>query len=167
MLTVYLDMDGVLADFDKKTLELIGKQLRDFPTSKEGWDAISHVQNIYEILDPMPDANQLVEGVFELQRQFNYNFDIGVLTAIPRIGSVPNARLHKRAWIQRYYPELIFNFNIGPHAVHKQLHARKGDVLIDDSEKNIPQWNSVGGFGIFHTSAEKSLAELEQYLRNI
>lgn len=165
-MTVYLDMDGVLADFDKKTIELIGKRLRDFPTSKEGWAAIEHVQNIYEILEPMPDADKLVNGVFRLQEKFRYNFDIGVLTAIPRVGTIPDAKIHKRDWILKYYPELIYNFNIGPHAVDKQKHCRPGDVLIDDSEKNIPQWNDASGYGIFHTSAENSLSLLEEYLAN-
>lgn len=164
MLTVYLDMDGVLADFDKKTIELIGKRLRDFPTSKDGWDAINHVPEIYSLLEPMPDADELVAGVFQLQQL--YRFNIGVLTAIPRIGRIPDAKIHKRNWIEIYYPKLLRDFNIGPYAVDKQKHCRKGDVLIDDSEKNIPQWNDAGGYGILHTSAEKSLAELEQYLRN-
>lgn len=165
MLTVYLDMDGVLADFDAKTIELIGKRLYDFPTSKEGWDAINHVPEIYSLLEPMPDADELVNGVFGL-RQF-HEFNVGVLTAIPKIGRIPDAKIHKRRWIEIYYPKLLNDFNIGPHAQDKQKHCRAGDVLIDDSGKNIPQWNAAGGYGILHTSASKSLSELEQYLKNI
>ena len=165
MLTVYLDMDGVLADFDKKTIELIGKMLREFPTSKEGWDAMADHRNIYELLEPMPDAVELVNGVITLCKVHNVNY--GVLTAIPKIGKIPDAKIHKVKWIKNTFPELSHNFNIGPHAQHKQFHAREGDVLIDDSELNIPQWNDAGGYGILHTSAKRSLVLLENYLVNV
>lgn len=166
MLTVYLDMDGVLADFDKKAIELVGKRLYDFPTSKEGWDAINHVPEIYSLLEPMPDADELVNGVFQLQSDYDYCFNVGVLTAIPKIGRIPDAKIHKREWIRNYYPALLMDFNIGPHAVDKQKHCRPGDVLIDDSGMNIPQWNNAGGYGILHTSAVISLVKLEDYLKN-
>jgi 5'(3')-deoxyribonucleotidase len=165
MRTLYLDMDGVLADFDKKSIELLGKRLKDFPDSQSGWAAMIQHQNIYDILDPMPDARDLVNGVFDIRETFD--FEIAILTAIPRVGSIPDARLHKRQWILRHFPELIFNFNIGPHAKHKQFHARAGDVLIDDSELNIPQWIDKGGYGILHTSAEDSLMKLELYLKSL
>lgn len=165
MLTVYLDMDGVLADFDKKSIELIGKPLRLFPDSKSGWEAMHPHKNIYEILDKMEDADELVDGVFTLKEK--YNFNVGVLTAIPKIGKIPNAKIHKVAWIEKHYPRLSSNFNIGPHAQHKQFHARKGDVLIDDSTMNIPQWNDAGGYGILHTSAKLSLELLANYFRSI
>ncbi len=35
MLTVYLDMDGVLANFDKKIIELTGTQWNDLKSSAD------------------------------------------------------------------------------------------------------------------------------------
>ena len=159
---VYLDMDGVLADFDGKTIELIGKRLRDFPDSQSGWDAMAPHLDIYGKLDKMPDADDLIDGVVELQ-EF-YPFSIGVLTALPKMLRVPFAEVHKKQWLSRNYPFLLANFNIGPHAVDKQKHCQPYDVLIDDSELNVPQWIAKGGCGILHTDAATSLDQLQKFL---
>lgn len=160
---VWLDMDGVLADFDKKSIELIGKRLSDFPDSASGWAAMNTHKDIYSILEPMPDAKDLVVGIKQLTEK--HGFKVGVLTAIPKFGRIPDAEIHKKKWIDKYYPHLLDNFRIGPHAVNKQEHCIPGDVLIDDSTMNIPQWNARGGFGILHTSAAQSLSILDKYLK--
>lgn len=164
-LRVNIDMDGVLADFDRFAIEILGHKFDLFPTSQAAWDAMKDHQDIYLKLQPMPDANELVRGIYDLRDE--YEFHIAILTAIPKIGRIPLAALHKRIWLDQWFPELNFDFNIGPHAEHKQLHCIVGDVLIDDSDKNIPQWNSRDGYGILHTSAAKSLAELEAYLKEV
>lgn len=163
-MTVYVDMDGVLADFNIKTKELIGKSLDDFATSAEGWAAMENHKDIYSLLSRMPDANNLVDGILGLRCYYPFNLE--VLTAIPKIGRIPFAKQHKIAWINKFYPGVFSSFNIGPHAEHKQYHCVEGDVLIDDSVRNIPQWNSKGGFGILHTSAKESLEQLSAYLND-
>jgi hypothetical protein len=164
-ITVYLDCDGVLADFNRYAIEKLGKMFNTFPDSQSAWDAMHKHQNVYMDLEPMPDAFDLVKGVFELKKDFG--FRVGVLTAIPKIGRIPEARQHKIYWILKHFPELRENFAIGPHAEHKQYHCRAGDVLIDDSQKNIPQWNSKSGFGILHTSASQSISELSYYFNEL
>jgi len=161
-LTVYLDMDGVLADFDRFVLEKTGRLFGSYEHSQDAWNSINSHKDIYMHLEPMSDAQELVNGVFKLKEV--YGFRVGVLTAIPKIGRIPDAKHHKIYWILKHFPELSRNFNIGPHAEHKQYHCRVGDVLIDDAERNIPQWNSKDGFGILHKTAEKSLEELNRYL---
>lgn len=162
MITIFLDMDGVLADFDSKSIELIGKRLRDFPDSASGWLAMNEHQNIYRILDKMTDADELVDGVFKLVKQ--YNSTVAVLTAIPKFGKIIDAKRHKLQWLNEHFPTLLYDFNIGPWAQDKYKHCNRGDVLIDDSELNIPQWQNAGGHGILHTDAKSSLIQLEKYL---
>ena len=36
------------------------------------------------------------------------------------------------------------------------------NILIDDNEKNIEEWNKQGGAGILHTSADSSILELQK-----
>jgi len=112
------------------------------------------------MLEPMCDANELVKGVFEFAIQYGYN--VGVLTAIPKLGRLPDCVAHKQEWLAEHFPVLTHNFNIGPHAIDKQLHAKPGDVLIDDSHLNIPQWEAAGGIGILHRNASDSLVQLFQ-----
>lgn len=161
--TIFLDMDGVLADFDAKIVELLGVKLGSFSTSAAGWDAIApYKHELFSQLEPMPDAYELYDGVRELA--YTNKMDVAVLTAIPKYGRMPYARIQKYEWIQDFFPEIGHRFNIGPYAEHKQLHCIPGDILIDDNLMNIEQWNSVGGFGIYHTSALDSLKQLEAIL---
>ncbi len=171
ILNIWIDMDGVLADFDAATIALIGQCLYSYPDSETGWAALGeHRLNIYQNLPKMPDADDLIEGVQSLINEFsspNLRINQGILTAIPQKGRVPKAVNHKINWIFDRYPHLVREFNIGPFAIDKQTHCLPGDVLIDDSDLNVPQWAARGGKGILHRSAEESLAELRKYLSSI
>ena len=161
--TIFLDMDGVLSDLDKHVRKLIGKSLHEFGSSQEGWDAVQpYKDNFFTDMDPMPDAHNLVQGVLDIAGQFD--LAISVLTAVPKIGRMPTARIQKHYWIDEHFPEFSGSFNIGPHAQHKQFHCIPGDILIDDNIQNIVQWDNVGGYGIYHSSAEDSLAKLRKHL---
>lgn len=161
--TIYLDLDGVLADFDARIKNLLGKPLEEYSTSQEGWDALEPFKpNFFAWLEPMRDAYDLYRGVLSLALLNQY--EVAVLTAIPKIGRMPFAKQDKKEWVTEYFPKLACNFNIGPHAEHKQYHCTVGDVLIDDSIRNIDQWRSVGGYGILHTSAKDSLQQLKEIL---
>ena len=161
---IYLDMDGVIADFDGYIIRQLGKPFRELGSSQEAWQAVSpYTHEIYAVLEPMADAETLVNGVIELANAHEY--DIGILTAVPKLHRVPMSKTHKIEWLQRHFPMLLNNFNIGPYAEHKQYHCLPGDVLIDDSHLNIPQWIERGGIGILHISAGDSLARLAQSLQ--
>lgn len=160
---IYLDMDGVIADFDGYIIRQLGKPFRKLGSSQEAWQAVRpYTHELYAVLEPMPDAETLVNGVIELANVHDY--DIGILTAVPKLHRVPMAKTHKIEWLRRHFPMLLNNFNIGPWAEHKQYHCLPGDVLIDDSTMNIPQWNDRGGVGILHVSATDSLKLLRKAL---
>jgi len=159
--TIYLDLDGVIADFDGYCISIIGKTLSDFPDSESGWAALGFDKyTMFRHLKPMADSKHLVESVLSLASEHNYN--VGILTAIPKIGRVPYAKFHKKEWVSNNFPELVENFNIGPFAEDKQKHCAWGDILIDDSKLNIPQWINAGGIGILHTSANDSVQQLNK-----
>lgn len=163
MRTVYLDMDGVLADFDSYCVKLIGKLPKEFPTSSEGWRALGeHKYTMYKNLDPMPGAAELVRYVTSLSRE--YNFTIGILTAVPKIGTVPLAKQHKVEWLIKYFPQLLYDFNIGPWAQDKYKHCIGNDILIDDSKMNIDQWNKVNGCGVLYQNNEQTFLDLKNIL---
>ena len=161
---IYLDMDGVLANFDKLMMATFNKHFDEIGRdSQDRWNIISEaLPLLYRHLDKMSGADDLVVGTFALAEQYGYG--VGVLTAIPRLGKIPNVVTHKRLWVQERYPQLLTDFNIGPHAIHKQQFAKPGHVLIDDSSLNIDQWNAAGGFGILHTDAQDSLTKLKHFL---
>jgi len=97
MITVFLDMDGVLADFDKRILEITGRSWSDLDSSEKQWKDLEQYQDFYRHLDQMPDASDLVNGVFNLKEV--YPIRIAVLTAIPKRQIMVSAATDKAKWI--------------------------------------------------------------------
>ncbi len=149
---IFLDMDGVLCDFDGAVAKQCG--------SKEKWadDWSKLPSNFFEVLPKLPDADLLVDYVRGL-------FDIHILTAIPKRGQYDGARVQKYKWC-------LDHLKIYPSKIHvcfweeKQYYAAEENLspnlLIDDSERNCTQFKAKGGIAILHTSAENSIRELQQ-----
>lgn len=145
-------MDGVIADFHNTANKLLGHDWK-LEVEKPNWGALSKIENLYEVLEPMPDARELWEF---LQRSFD---DVQILTAIPKRAHFPEAVNHKRAWVNKHFGAVRVNF--GPYAFDKQFHCRPGDILIDDTSINCDQWTKAGGRAILHTSAVDTITLLK------
>lgn len=147
---LYLDMDGVLADFDKRAAEVFGMPPREFEDrfgEPEFWRRLYETPDFFATFDPMPDAFDLWEATKHITPI--------VLTGIPR-GEW--AVEQKRRWIAQ---------TLGPHVEvitcasrHKAKYCRPGDVLIDDRPQYAHLWEAAGGVFIVHTDAASSLAAL-------
>ena len=110
----------------------------------------------------MEDARDLVSFVEKVAKVHHYS--VGILTALPKMKVVPKAEQHKKEWLAKYFPQLLVDFNIGPYAVNKQEFCQEGYILIDDSVKNIPQWNAKGGIGILHKNANSTIRKLKNHV---
>jgi 5'(3')-deoxyribonucleotidase len=141
----FIDLDGVLADFDAFVLKNMGRTFnhQDGPADTQMWDFLSSVENMYFKLEPTPYAFKL----FDLVMENDPNAEI--LTAIPRRTSMPSAEQDKRDWVKKYFGDIPVN--IGPYSKDKWKHADCGDILIDDRKDNIEAWVTKGeGVGILH-----------------
>lgn len=150
-MVVYLDMDGVIADFVGAALRLHeypnlfseprckGKfdleKLLDISVSKF-WKPINECDNFWrERIYKTEDANEIVafaEGIGET----------AILTA-PSLGN--NCIPGKIAWVQREYPQ--FSRRIA-FSGEKGLFASPRHILIDDKDSNILEFNRMGGKGL-------------------
>ena len=161
--TIHLDMDGVLADFDKFVLKNMGRTFdhQSGPgADKEMWDFLGGVDRLYFQLEPTPYAFKL----WELAQSTGAAVEI--LTAIPRRSSMPNAEQDKIEWIEKYFGK-GHKVKIGPFSRDKWLHAKINDILIDDRTDNIRDWTIKGkGIGILHLYGdfEDTKQKLKQYL---
>lgn len=158
---IYLDQDGVMADFEGWAFQVIGPDWKE-EIDKDNWGRFADYPDIYKILPLMEGALPLYRGCVEIMGNKN---QVQILTAIPNraLRVFPHAPQHKIEWAEgNIDPDLRVHF--GPFAQHKQFHFKHpGDILIDDMAQNIEQWRSVGGFGIVHTSAVQTLRELRAH----
>ena len=147
MATIFLDMDGVVADFDKYANEILGYSTpggKRYPL--EDWAKISANPRFYRHLDVCLGAELLVNKVRQLAKLYGY--DVKFLTAIPRQNDVPWAFWDKIKWIEARWPKIPVWF--GPHSNEKCQHCRPDDILIDDRPSNIEEWRAAGGKAILH-----------------
>lgn len=163
---VFLDSDGVLADFDKLAGEILGMPSRDFERVKHDgnsgpmWAELYAYEDFFYHLPKMPDADALVEGVRSL------GFEPIVLTGIPSKEGSDWAIGQKLRWYEKHFPDLQV---ICCKSKDKFLHMVKDkhNVLIDDWEQHKHLWENAGGTFIVHTSALNSLTQLQKLILDI
>jgi 5'(3')-deoxyribonucleotidase len=158
MTTLYLDMDGVVADFDEYAAQTLGvpPSLGIYP--EEIWYKLASNQRLYRDLVKTSYADQLVEECRDLALTKDYNLKF--LTAVPKGNDVPWAFYDKVVWAQSYFPDIPVFF--GPFSKDKHVHCRPGDILIDDRLSNIDEWRAAGGIAIRHVSIDATLYELSR-----
>lgn len=153
MSTLFVDLDGVLADFDAgyfQRFNLVADKVAD----TVDWDRVRDTPHFYRDLPPMHDAMDLWNAVKWLSPT--------ILTGVP--SSVPEALDNKREWVTRWLGDVPM---IGCKSKDKSLHIqRPGDILIDDWEKYKHLWLERGGRWITHVSASESLKQLATLLRS-
>ncbi len=156
---VYLDMDGVLADFDQRFRDISGMEPREFENkygTKAFWNLIDEENKIkfWVGIPVMSGASDLVDAVKD------YNYEL--LTS-------PSAKkqsyLGKILWVKNHTgdvfpskPRINFKKAKEKHLVKPQL--TKTDILIDDREDTIGRWNAAGGTGIIYKNISQVLNDL-------
>ncbi len=150
MRQLYLDCDGVLADFDAGAQKLLGMKPRAFQ-ERYGpgrmWARFASAPDFYGTLPLMPGALELFEAVRYLHPV--------ILTGLPR-GNW--AAPQKVRWAAEHFPGTRI---ITCMAVDKRNHAKQGDVLVDDTLKHAHLWEGVGGIFVHHRTVAETLRALE------
>lgn len=144
---IFVDMDGVLADFDAHHEAVFGVR-PDKVADNVDWSAVRAVEDFYLNIPPMDDLPMLWWALGK--------YSPIVLTGVP--WSVAEAADNKRAWVRKH---------LGAHvqvrccrSSEKCHHAVPGDILIDDWEKYKHLWINAGGRWITHRSAYETIREL-------
>jgi len=152
--TLFLDLDGVLADFDAGVRKILGKSPSELP-EKEMWPILARTKNFYANLDWMPDGKEF----FKKMR----NENPVIVTGVPW-GNWADAQ--KIAWCKR---ELGHEVRVITCKSKEKGRAamdfiKDGEipVLVDDRIKAREGWLDIGGIFILHTGAKTSLEELTQ-----
>lgn len=160
---IELDSDGVLVDLDLHIKDVYGKRLSEMDDTEGLIMWRDHfTPEWFRHAKPMADYRVLLDYCLE-------NFkNVGVLTALPyhRKDMAEESKATKIAWYADRRIEVPIKF--GPYAIDKQKHCTgPKHVLIDDSVKNICQWQAAGGCAILHDNAKSSVEQLKQFAQSV
>jgi beta-phosphoglucomutase-like phosphatase (HAD superfamily) len=148
---IYLDMDGVIADFNKRYKEIYGMLPKEAERHKKFEnlfrDAIKN--NIFADLDPMPGAMDLIEYL----RKASVPTQILSSTARPEVHD--EVAKQKMIWLQKH--GITFNPIFVPGKRLKKQYAAPDSLIIDDTEVVIDDWVGAGGCAIWHKDVPSTI----------
>jgi hypothetical protein len=147
---LFLDCDGVLADFDSTATELLGMPPRKFEARhgpRRFWQRIAGHEDFFFKLPLLPDARLLWDAVAHLQPV--------ILTGLP-VGNW--AAPQKMRWAAKHFPGA--RMITTPARAKREHMERPGDILVDDLLKYRALWEEAGGVFVHHRSAQDTLDRL-------
>ena len=153
---LFLDADGVLADFDFGVRRLLGMRPKDYIAAHGRaafWKQLARDPNFYGSLPELPDARVLFDAVKHLKPT--------ILTGLP-LGNW--AAPQKVQWAAEHFPGTKI---ITTMARDKYRHMTGMDVLVDDRADHRDKWEAAGGTFIHHKNARDSLAQLAEFYPSV
>ena len=158
--TVFLDMDGVLADFFGAFAKL---------ANVEHWKQMDS-QRLQGVLDKivgsdyfakLPKTNAC-DSIVEMAIDFAGSYSI---LSSPLRGDIANSTKHKRAWvIDNLSPQPAKTIIVRDKSQYALLNGVQ-NILIDDRENNIHKWQEAGGYGIKYQANENDLSVISGALK--
>ena len=153
--TIYLDMDGVLVDFDKQFENISGMPPREYEKihGADGfWGLIDDPKRgggvgYWRGMEWMPGGEEL------------YNFASKhphFLLSSPSRSEL--SRIGKRMWRKDKTPNTKL---ILARSYNKKNYADENSILIDDRKDTIDSWIKAGGIGIHYTSSQDAIRQLK------
>ena len=150
---IYCDLDEVLVDFRRGADAAVGGDFVKMDKD-DRWNKVNQTKGFWANLGWKPNAKRL--------HDFIIKYNPHVLSAYT--GRDPTSKVGKMKWLKK-------NANFKRGNIHLVLRSQKKDfattdekpnVLIDDYDKNIREWEANGGIGIHHTDVGKTISELKR-----
>ena len=155
---IFLDLDGVVADFSKRYKELYHMEPREAEKNKKFDHQFKEFIDTQQFatLDLMPGAMVLVDFLKTLP------IPTEILSSTGRQESFDAVSKQKKIWLDTH--NITFKQNFVPGKKHKYKFATPESIIIDDTWSVIEDWRNAGGVGIWHKSAPETLAILKLYV---
>jgi len=158
---VFVDMDGVLADFFGAWKRLVGKDWRNIDDIDDALQRIRDKDDFWLKIPKTANALNLLSLIKKLKGKYN------ILSA--PLANDPNSEPHKRQWIAKnlkaFPPSKVYI------TADKSKFATQPDgtpnILIDDFGQNINKWQAAGGVGFKHKDHkfERTVKNLAQHMK--
>jgi len=141
---VFLDMDGVLADFFRAFADWAGVNHWKELTEEELAEELDRIigSDFFANIPKTPSCDQII------QLALGFSGSYSILSS-PLRNDEENTIIQKKIWIQ------------------KNLSPLPEEIFIDDRPDNIIQWKEAGGFGIRYQANKDDIELIEKELINI
>lgn len=144
---LYLDLDGVMADFDAHFPALFGVDHRDL-LDDAMWAQINGHPSYFRDMPMCPGALEFFHAILD--------FNPIILTACPKSNYAHVARQKRERVCANLSPDLTVLPVMGGRNKALFMHKR-GDVLVDDYERNCAVWQEEGGVPILHRDFDETM----------
>lgn len=158
---IYLDMDGVLSDFERRYTEMFGKPPKEVRDKKEfnpNWTKFV-LSEQFKTLDWWPGAQDLLKFIDEVHKQ---GVEVEMLT------SSGGQKYHEEVAAQKVYwlceKGIPYFANVVSGRRLKSNYATAETILVDDTEDVIRAFNTAGGKGILHRDVGKTVEKIKSLL---
>lgn len=157
---IYLDLDGVFADYRGSFAKILGRDYHEDP--EWAWSFLEQEQELYRKLSLLPGALDLLQSIGRAAAAAGERMTF--LTALPlRTGYLATAAEDKVWWVRHVLLSDLPVICVA-HWKEKKTYAGPSNVLIDDSARNIVEWQESGGVGILHTTPSLTMQRLDKVL---
>ena len=159
---VYVDMDGVLADFFSEWAKMAGVKTgnyKDIPPANVDPTLDKMIgTDFFAQLPKFPTTDKLIQLIIN-------HFGSYKILSSPLRNDHENSKKHKIDWIGRKLKikpeETIISSNKGAYATQAD---GTPNILIDDLGKNVQNWMNNGGLGIKYQADEDPLSKVQRWL---
>jgi hypothetical protein len=151
---IFVDMDGVLTDFNKRYKEIYLISTSDKTNFEDNFRAFIDA-NHFATLDTLEGFSTLKNYLDSL------SIEKCILSSTGRKEKHMDVSTQKMIWLADKgitWPKI---FVPGKHL--KKQYANPNSILIDDTESVINDWNEAGGIGILHKNAKTTIQTLKLY----
>jgi len=155
---LYLDMDGVLCNFEKRYFELFDESpslSRNRKSFSSNWTKFIEGEN-FATLDWFEGGQELLAYVRTIP-----DIQIEMLTSSGGLKYHSEVTIQKTQWLCERGIE--FKINTVPGRKLKAEYAKSTTILVDDTPDVIDSFGAAGGIAILHKDVNETIAKLKFY----